>query len=197
MARPFETLFNEVREIPAVEAAARLNMRLYQRGDRAVAICPIHGEDTASLTFYPDGRFYCFGCQAHGGAIELYQEVLNLSALEAARALAADFNIIEPARGVSAPRRGPTAYDLMRMLDNFKGKLWGALCDRKHASNKRAAMISTLLGDPAVCTETKSFWAAIKEAADADMELYQLEAADPAELLSMAEGAEKHDRAGV
>lgn len=185
MARPFDALFDAVRCIPAADAAEKLNIKLDRRGDRAVARCPIHGEDTASLTFYPDGRFYCFGCTAHGGAIELYQQVCGLSALDAARALAADFNIIEPARGAPVPRREPTAYDLMKVLEDFKGKVWGALCDRKHAANKRAAAISTILGDPAICAGTKSFWEAIKAAADADCELYQLEAASAADLLAM------------
>lgn len=186
MASRYDALFDAVRDIPSFEAAARLNIRLYAHGDRSVARCPIHGEDTPSLTFYPDGRFFCFGCHEHGGAIELYQKVLNLPALEAARALAADFNIVEPARYTPAPRREPTAYDLKKVLDAFKGKRWGALCDIKHAANKRAAVISTMIGDHAICMEIASFWAAIKEASDVDMQLYQLETARPAELLAMA-----------
>lgn len=182
----YDALFDAVRSIPASDAAERLNIQLRSKGSRAVACCPIHGEDTPSLTFYPDGRFYCFGCQAHGGAIELYQQVLHLSPLEAARALAADFNIAEPAPGAPVPPRAPTAHDLKRALDRFKGAIWGALCDRKHEANTRSETILAVLGDPAVCAETTSFWAAVKESADAENELMQLEGATPAQLLALA-----------
>ena len=120
----------------------------------------------------------------------MYQQVLNLSPLDAARALAADFNILEPARGTPAPPRVPTAYDLKRALDKIKGAIWGALCDRKHEANARAEAICTMFGDPAVCTETKSFWAAVKESADAETKLMQLEAASPVQLLAMVKAGE-------
>ena len=28
--------------------------------------CPFHSERTASCVIYPDGKFHCFGCGAHG-----------------------------------------------------------------------------------------------------------------------------------
>ena len=188
----YDALFDAVRGIPASDAAERLNIQLRTNGSRSVACCPIHGEDTPSLTFYPDGRFYCFGCNAHGGAIELYQQVLNVSPLEAARALAADFNIIEPARGTPVPSRAPTAHDLKRALDRFKGKLWGALCDRKHESNAGAEAIFAMFGDPAICAETSTFWAAVKQSADAENKLMQLEDASPAQLLALWKAGAYH-----
>ena len=192
MAGAFNALFDAVRPIPAADAAERLNIELHRRGSRAVACCPMHGEDHPSMVFYPDGRFFCFGCSAHGGAIELYQQVLNLSPLEAARALAADFNIVEPARGTPVPPRVPTAHDLKRALDKFKGKTWGALCERKHAAKATASAIFALLGDPTACAETKAFWAAVRDAAGAEDELFQLEDVSPAQLLALAKGAKNH-----
>ena len=188
----YDALFDAVRDIPAADAAERLNIQLRVNGSRSVACCPIHGEDHPSMTFYPDGRFYCFGCNAHGGAIELYQQVLRLSPLEAARALAADFNILEPARGTPVPPRVPTAHDLKIALDKFKGKTWGALCARKHAAKAAASAIFALLGDPTACAETKAFWAAVRDAAGAEDELFQLEDAGPAQLLALVKAGGYH-----
>ena len=189
MTNPFEALFEAVRDIPAIDAAERLNIQLRMHGQRAVACCPMHGESKPSLTFYPDGHFYCFGCNAHGRAIELYQQVLKLSPLEAARCLAVDFNIPEPMRGAPVPPRAPTAYDLKRVLDNVKSKHLHVLCERKHAAIARAAEISDTLKDHAKCAESRLFWAAIKDAASAEVGLYQLEDASPADLLALAKGA--------
>ncbi len=188
MSSPYEALFSAVRDIPAADAAKRLNIKLRRRGNRFVALCPIHREKTPSLTFYPDGHFFCFGCQERGGAIERYQKALGVSALEAARALAVDFNIIEPERDAPTFRRGPSAMDLKRVLDTFKGHRWSSLCDQLHQSRDKADTIAAMVDNPEICAELPSFWQAVQDAANADAELCQLEDAGPTELLMMAGG---------
>ncbi len=188
MPTPFDALFDSVRDISAADAAERLNIKLRKNSEHAVALCPLHSEDTPSMTFFPDGHFFCFGCHESGRAIELYQKVLRLSALEAARALATDFNIIEPSAYAPVKRWGPTAYDLKHALDAFKGKRWGALCKHKHIFREMADIFAALLG-PDTCAESGSFWAAVQGAASSEDELCRLDSARPAELLEMARGA--------
>lgn len=46
----------------------------------ATIICPFHKESTPSFTIYKDSNsFFCFGCNAHGDAIDAYQRLYNTS----------------------------------------------------------------------------------------------------------------------
>lgn len=93
-----DSLFDRVRVVPAQQAAERQGLALKKSGQRLWACCPLHGEKTPSLCFYPDGAWYCFGCYRGGDAVRFYQEYLHLNAADAARQLAADFNIPIPDR---------------------------------------------------------------------------------------------------
>lgn len=42
---------------------------------------------------FPDGGWKCFGCQAHGDAVALVAQVLNLRHIDAARAIAREFGL--------------------------------------------------------------------------------------------------------
>ena len=73
------TPFPLARRISAADVARREGLHLRRRGAKEWACCPLHGEKTASLCFYEDGRWYCFGCHRHGDAVDLYaalQQVL-------------------------------------------------------------------------------------------------------------------------
>lgn len=60
---------------------------LRQVSGKHLGLCPIHGEKTASFWIYPDGRYKCFGCQASGDAIDLYQAIHNVDFATAKKAL--------------------------------------------------------------------------------------------------------------
>jgi len=51
-------------------------------------ICPLHREQEPSFVVYPDGHFYCFGCQAYGDVIDLYARLHGVSVREAIGELA-------------------------------------------------------------------------------------------------------------
>lgn len=53
--------------------------------------CPFHSERTPSMKL--DERFHCFGCGADGSVIDLAAGLFELSPLEAAKKLAADFGV--------------------------------------------------------------------------------------------------------
>ena len=51
-------------------------------------LCPLHNEKTPSFTIYrKSNTFHCFGCGAHGDAIELVQKLNNLSFVDAVKYL--------------------------------------------------------------------------------------------------------------
>ena len=82
------TIFEEVKELVDVEAAARHYGVEVHRGN--IALCPFHRERNPSCKLYAD-HYYCFGCQAHGDVIKLVQELFSLSAIEAVKQLNSDF----------------------------------------------------------------------------------------------------------
>ena len=59
---------------------------------RGMCSCPFHGDKTPSMKLYPD-HYYCFGCHAHGDAVDLVAKVRNLPQIEAARYLADAFHV--------------------------------------------------------------------------------------------------------
>lgn len=81
--------FEEVKAAVDINTAAEyygLNVK------KDIALCPFHNEKAGSLKLYHD-HFYCFGCGEHGDVIKLIGKFLNLSSIESAKRLAADFNI--------------------------------------------------------------------------------------------------------
>ena len=71
-------------------------------GRNGMACCPFHKDKTPSLKV--DKRFHCFGCQADGDVIDFAARLFDLSGVDAARRLAADFGIPYDSRGRSLPK---------------------------------------------------------------------------------------------
>ena len=62
---------------------------LKNKGKEYSACCPFHGEKTPSFTVSPEKQFYhCFGCGAHGTAINFLMEHEGLQFIEAIEVLA-------------------------------------------------------------------------------------------------------------
>ena len=88
------TVFEVARQVDCVQAAERLGLQLKRLGSRHFTRCLFHAENTPSMCLYPDdGGFYCFGCQKHGDVIRLYQQVLSISPLDAAKRICSDFGL--------------------------------------------------------------------------------------------------------
>jgi hypothetical protein len=59
-----------------VDIAMDMGLQPRQSGSRFVVNCIFHeGDHEASLVLYPDNRFYCFGCNAWGSALDLKRGV--------------------------------------------------------------------------------------------------------------------------
>lgn len=87
--------------LPIVEIVGR-HVRLIRRGTRHQGLCPFHQEKTPSFYVFEDqGNYHCFGCGAHGNAIDF---VMALEGLDFAEALTR----LADLTGIPAPLREPT-----------------------------------------------------------------------------------------
>lgn len=94
MSRPFSVKNHEY-DIKAVVAATDIvalisaDIELKKAGNDYIARCPFHDEKTPSFTVSPGKQFYhCFGCGAHGDALDWMREYHNLPICAALEALA-------------------------------------------------------------------------------------------------------------
>ena len=59
------------------------------RGNKGMALCPFHGEKTASMSFTDeDNLFHCFGCKEGGDIYKFVQEIRGLDFSEAVEEVA-------------------------------------------------------------------------------------------------------------
>lgn len=71
------------------------SVALSHRGGRPVGCCPFHEEKSPSFYIY-DQRYYCFGCKAHGDAIDYIRKTMGLSFMETLRFLAQKYGVDAP-----------------------------------------------------------------------------------------------------
>lgn len=92
-------LLNRVNVIDAIDR----HIPLKKAGANYVACCPFHSEKTPSFMVSPTKQFYhCFGCGAHGNAINFLIEYSGLSFVDAVHELAASV-------GMQVPEQQPNA----------------------------------------------------------------------------------------
>lgn len=92
--RPFiHDLLNRLDIVDTIDR----HVPLKKAGANYVACCPFHSEKTPSFTVSQSKQFYhCFGCGAHGDAINFLIEFSGLSFMEAVRNLAAHMGMPVP-----------------------------------------------------------------------------------------------------
>lgn len=56
-------------------------------GEKKQTLCPFHEERTPSFVIYPDNSYHCFGCGAHGNAIDFLINKFGYSFKEACEIL--------------------------------------------------------------------------------------------------------------
>ncbi len=61
--------------------------KLKKYGNKHMARCPFHNEDSASFFIYDNNTYHCFGCQANGTAIDFFMRLNNVNFKDAVRAL--------------------------------------------------------------------------------------------------------------
>jgi DNA primase len=87
------------------------------RGD-LWACCPFHGEKSPSFHVEEaKGRYYCFGCQEKGNALDFLMKMDRLSFPEAVEALAQEVGLALPAREARAPEQEQARKGAMEALE--------------------------------------------------------------------------------
>ncbi|RPF70220.1 DNA primase [Aurantiacibacter spongiae] len=102
--------------------------KLQRAGREWKACCPFHNEATPSFTVNDQKGFYhCFGCQAHGGAIDWLMEQRGLEFMDAVKELAAQAGMDVPApdpRAAKKAEQRATLHDVMQAAQGwFAGQL--------------------------------------------------------------------------
>ena len=100
-------------------------VKLKKQGKNFHACCPFHNEKTPSFTVNGEKQFYhCFGCGAHGNAIDFLMNYDKLEFVETVEELAAMHNLdvpYEAGTGLSQIERHQrqNLYQLMEGLNDF------------------------------------------------------------------------------
>src|SRR5580698_6641100 len=86
-------------------------LKLQRAGAAFKGLCPFHEEKTPSLVIQRgDSHYHCFGCGAHGDAIQFLMTHLKMSFLEAVENLAQRFNVqLEETEKSEGPKGPPKA----------------------------------------------------------------------------------------
>src|SRR3990167_1100019 len=93
-------------------------VKLQRAGAAYKALCPFHDERTPSFVIQKgDSHYHCFGCGAHGDAIQFLMTHLRMSFLEAVENLAEKFHVqLEEVEGDNKPK-GPPKTALQDALE--------------------------------------------------------------------------------
>ena len=117
MAFPPQFL-DELRSRLSLAATVGRRVRLTKRGREHTGLCPFHNEKSPSFTVSDDKGFYhCFGCGAHGDAIEFIRRSEGLSFTEAVERLAQEAGLPVPAPDPQARERAERHGSLQSVLE--------------------------------------------------------------------------------
>lgn len=111
MTRMNAAELDELRARIPLPALIRRRTHLARSGRQWKGCCPFHGEKTPSFYVYGD-HYHCFGCGAHGDAIEFVVQTESVSFTEAVRILGGQIS-----SGQRTPGARPSAADLARAAE--------------------------------------------------------------------------------
>ncbi|MCA6971949.1 DNA primase [Pectobacterium carotovorum] len=100
-------------------------VKLKKQGKNYHACCPFHHEKTPSFTVNGDKQFYhCFGCGAHGNAIDFLMNYDRLEFVETIEELATQYGLEVPYETGTGPtqlerHQRQSLYELMGQLSGF------------------------------------------------------------------------------
>lgn len=96
---------------------------LKKSGKNYSACCPFHHEKTPSFTVSSDKQFYhCFGCGAHGNAIDFIMEYQRLDFVDAVEELASSIGLEVPRENFKSThqtKKYDDLYSLMQASSNY------------------------------------------------------------------------------
>jgi DNA primase len=100
-----------------VEVVGR-RVRLTRKGREFMGLCPFHNEKSPSFSVSEEKGFYhCFGCGAHGSAIDFVMNMEKLSFPEAVERLAAEAGMEVPQSSPAERERDMRAKGLLEVVE--------------------------------------------------------------------------------
>ncbi|MEM6780307.1 MAG: DNA primase [Pseudomonadota bacterium] len=109
-------------------------VRLQRAGREFKGCCPFHNEKTPSFYVNDEKQFYhCFGCGAHGSAIDFLMAHDNLSFPESVEALAGEVGMQVPKASPEEVKRANKAKSLHQLLEDATRWMEGQLRAPEHA----------------------------------------------------------------
>ncbi|OSM07079.1 DNA primase [Magnetofaba australis] len=117
MARFDDNFLLALRERVDLVAVIERVTPLKKRGANWLGLCPFHQEKSPSFNVRPDKGFYkCFGCGAHGDAIDFVMQARGLPFPEAVEALAMEAGMPLPEPDQPNPQRDRERQERDRLL---------------------------------------------------------------------------------
>ena len=105
--------------VPYIQKHYGDKIQIKKQGKVAVAKCIWHQEDTASLTFFPNGTYKCFGCGEHGDIITFVQKMENATFQEACKMIGDNVGY-----DVVLEEPNPVFESYKDQLDNHTRRYW-------------------------------------------------------------------------
>lgn len=117
---PKQFIVDLIDRADVVEVVGR-RVPLKKAGKEFKACCPFHDEKSASFTVSPTKGFYhCFGCGAHGTALDFLMQYDHMEFVEAVESLAGIMGVEVPREESQRPARSFDAlFDLLAQVEKF------------------------------------------------------------------------------
>lgn len=94
------------------------SIEMKRAGAAYKALCPFHDEKTPSFTLQKgDSHYHCFGCGAHGDAIQFLMNYQKLSFSDAVQSLAERFHVVLEVMDKSQEQDGPSKSALREAME--------------------------------------------------------------------------------
>lgn len=123
MTDDFQKFLDELNSRVSIAEIIGEKVKLTKRGREYLGLCPFHNEKTPSFTINESKGFYhCFGCGAHGNAVNFLMEAEGLPFIEAVKKLAARVGMELPAispENQEASLRRKSLYEIMDMAAEY------------------------------------------------------------------------------
>lgn len=149
--------------LDAADVAHRAGLHLRQKGSRFWTCCPLHGEKTPSMCFFPDGKFHCFGCGLHGDAADLYAALHGVPLAEALRVCKGDYKPDPTRRKIE---------DLRERVERWFSEQWSLTCNKKHLALESMLHMEHSGQAP---PDNDAYWHAIEQLSHAEDRLSHLD----------------------
>ncbi|MCE5388242.1 MAG: DNA primase [Acidithiobacillus sp.] len=135
MARYSREIIDSVLERTDLVRLIESRLSLKKKGKDYWACCPFHQEKTASFSVSPDKQiYYCFGCHAHGNALDFLMNYERLDFLEALESLAEQAGVPLPKEAGSAAALPDQSSALRRALEESLALYRDALAQHPKAA---------------------------------------------------------------